>query len=207
MPFQSWAGMLNASPQWTGAGTVLNTATTATLSPTPGALDVPVQAGGQPYGWYPGMILRVTARGFLTTTASSTTFTPLLAARVGNTGSTYITLATASGITTGTTVLTTIQWKLEAFIRCTAVASSGNTLSTQGEFGLQGLLATPLAAANPFVLTGTPSIGISAGLPAINGETAAAVDTTQLQGISMRGTLAGANATVQLTQWIVEALD
>jgi len=33
------------------------------------------------------------------------------------------------------------------------------------------------------------------------------VDTTQLQGISMRATLAGANATIQLTQWIVEALN
>jgi hypothetical protein len=34
-----------------------------------------------------------------------------------------------------------------------------------------------------------------------------AVDTTQIQGLSMRGTLAGANATVQLTQWLVEAMN
>ena len=44
------------------------------------------------------------------------------------------------------------------------------------------------------------------GLPNASGETAAAVDTTSIQGVSLRGTLAGANATIQLTQWFVEAL-
>lgn len=211
MANQSWVSLLNpASPQASGAGTALSTAATATVSPVTGSTaDVAqVQPAGQPYGWYAGLLVRVTARGFLTTTATSTTFTPFLAARVGNAGSTWVTLATCGGITTGTTVLTGIPWKAEALIRCTSVASSGNTVSTQGEFGLQGLLASGAAlAANPQVLTTGLSIGGSFPFPSASGETAAAVDTTQLQGLSMRATLAGANATVQLTHWLVEALD
>jgi len=42
--------------------------------------------------------------------------------------------------------------------------------------------------------------------PNASGETAAAVDTTQIQGLSLRGTLAGANATIVCTQWLAEAL-
>lgn len=210
MANQSWVSLLNpASPQASGAGTALNTAATSTISPVSGSgADVAqIQPAGQPYGLYAGGLYRVTARGFITTTGTSTTATLLLASRVGNSGSTWVTLATTNGITTGTTVLTTVNWKLEALIRCTAVATTGNTMSTQGEMGLQGLLTTPALAANPFVLTGSTSISAAIPLPASNGETAAAVDTTQLQGISMRATLAGANATIQLTQWLVEALD
>lgn len=208
---QTWVSLLNpASAQASGAGTALNTATTATISPVGGGTaDVAdVQPAAAYLGWFTGMVIRVTARGFLTTTTTSTTFTPFLAARVGNAGSTYVTLATTNGITTGTTALTGIQWKCEALIRCTGVASSGNTVSTQGEFGLLGLLASGTAlAANPQALTTGASIGAAFPMPAASGETAAAVDTTQLQGLSMRATLAGANATVQLTQWIVETLD
>ena len=211
MASQNWVSLLNpAAPRGSGAGTGVSTATTATISPaTAGGADVAqVNPEGLPQGWYPGLLIRVTARFFLTTTSSSTTFTPLLAARVGNSGSTYVTLATANGITTGTTVLTGIQGKLEALIRCTGIASSGNTVSTQGELGLLGLLASGAAlAANPQALTTGASIGAAFPLPAASGEQAAAVDTTQLQGLSMRATLAGANATIQLTQWLVEALD
>lgn len=203
MAYQDWVNLVNDSPQAIGAGTALNTAATATLSPAAGGgADVAsLAAGAQPGGFYPGMAIRFTARGYLTTTATSTTATLFLAARAGNTGSTYVTLATTAGITTGTTVLTGLQWKLEAVSRVTAVAASGNTISTQGEFTiLNNVTAPSLNAATNGVL-------LVAALPNVTGETAAAVDTTQLQGLSMRGTLAGANATVQLTQWIVEQLN
>lgn len=203
MPNQNWVALLNPSvPLVSGAGAVLNTATTATISPTLGSTaDVAqVQPAAQPYGWYTGLLIRVTARGFITTTTTSTTATFLLASRVGNAGSTYVTLATTAGVATSTTAMTGNPWKLEALIRCTAVATSGNTVSTQGELYISQNSATAQTI-------NTASAGVNLYLPNASGETAAAVDTTQLQGISMRATLAGANATIQLTQWLVEALD
>jgi hypothetical protein len=201
---QSWVSLLNpASPQASGAGAALSTATTATLSPVTGAsADVAqVQPAGQPYGWYPGLLVRVTARGYVTTTTTSTNLTFLLAACVGNAHTTYTTLATTAAIATGTTALTGVPWKLSALIRCTAIATSGNTVSTEGE------VIFPNNATAPAISGTTNGDGLFAAMPSISGETAAAIDTTQLQGISLRGTLAGANATVQLTQWLVEALD
>lgn len=210
MSYQDWVSLLSPdTPHGSGAGAVLNTAATATLSPvTGGTADVAqVNSEGTYQGWGAGFLIRVLARGFLTTTATSTTATFLLASRVGNTGSTYVTLATTNGITTGTTVLTGVQWRLEALIRCTAVATSGNTVATQGELSLMGITSVPAAAANPFPLTGNASVSAWIPMPAASGETNAAVDTTQIQGISLRATLAGANATIQLTQWMCEAMD
>lgn len=204
MSYQEWVSLIVPStPQATGAGTVLNTATTATLSPvTGGSADVAqVNSEGAFQGWSVGMLILVIARGFITTTTTSTTATFLLAARVGNTGATYVTLATTAGITTGTTALTGIQWKCEALIRCTNVATSGNTVATQGELTLTN------NATAPTINAVTNAVQLQAGLPAVSGETNAAVDTTQIQGLSLRGTLAGANATVQLTQWLVESLN
>jgi hypothetical protein len=206
MANQSWVSLLNpASPQASGAGAILNTATTATISPVAGganASDVAqVQPAGQPYGWYPGLLVRVTAQGFITTTATSTTATFFLASRVGNAGTTWVTLATSAGIATGTGALTGIPWTLTSIIRCTSIATSGNTVSTQGQLSMTHNTTAPTLGAT------SGSVDLSAYLPASSGETAAAVDTTQLQGISLRGTLAAANATVQLTQWLVEAMD
>jgi hypothetical protein len=205
MGSQNWVSLLNpASPQASGAGTALTTATTATISPVTGSgADVAqVQAPGPyPGAWYDGLLVRVTARGYITTTSTSTTATFLIASRVGNTGSTYVTLATTAGLATSTTAITGAQWKLEALIRCTATpATSGNTVSTQGEMYISQNPSTSQTI-------NTASAGVNLYLPNASGETAAAIDTTQLQGISMRATLAGANATVQLTQWLVEALD
>jgi hypothetical protein len=201
MANQNWVSLLNpASSQASGAGAALSTATTATLSPVTGSTaDVAqVQPAGQPYGWYAGLNVRFTARGFITTTATGTTVTFLLASRVGNAGATYVTLATTAGISTPAAANTGIPWKLEGIARCTAVASSGSTVSTEGEIVIGAIAAQT-------ILTATAAVTVA--LPNASGETAAAVDTTQLQGLSMRATLAGANATVQLTQWIVEALD
>ena len=206
MANQQWVSLLNGgNPQSTGAGTALSAATTATISPqssTPADYAV-VNPPGQFLGWYPGLILHVIAQGFLTTTATSTTATIFLAACKSNGNSTFVTLGTPVGITTGTTVITGIQWTLECWVRCTAVASSGNTVSTQGRLTMGNSGAG--VPANPIALTATP--GMTLPIPNVSGENAAAVDTTVLQSICVRGTLAGANATIQLTQWLVECTD
>jgi hypothetical protein len=201
MSGQTWRGLLTPNtPQGSGAGAALSTATTATLSPVVGSGGDVAQVNqeGQYQGWYAGLLMVVLARGFITTTATGTTVTFLLASRLSNTGSTYVTLATTAGISTPAAANTGIPWKLEALIRCTAIATSGSTVSTEGE-----MLIGAIAAQT--ILTATAGVNVS--LPNASGETAAAVDTTSVQGISMRGTLAGANATVQLTQWVVEAID
>lgn len=207
MASQSWVSLVNAGS--VGPGTAVTTATTATLSPCQaGALSADVaviNAGGQPLGWYPGMLLRVTAQGILTTTTTSGTVTFFLAHNKANAGSTYTTLVTAAGITTGTTALTGINWTLEALVQCTAVASSGNTLSTQGKLSLGNTGAA--LPANPTALSASPPPGFYLPLPNSAGPTAAAADTTGLAGVGLRVTQATSACTIQCTQWLVEALD
>jgi len=208
MPYQSWTSLLNpASPYASGAGTVLNSIVTAgIISPVNGLANqdvAQVNPNGMPLGWYAGLNIRVTARGFITTVATAGTLTFLLQSRVGNAGTTYVVLATSTTLTTTTSVFTGLQWKLEAFIRCTGIAKSGSTVSTQGEMDIsqttatQAISQTPATTSNPYKLW----------LPTASGETAAAVDTTQLQGINLACTQATSTCTVQLTQWLVEALD
>ena len=130
MTSQNWVSLITpASSHGSGAGAALNTAATATLSPLIGAVaagDVAqVNAEGFYQGWESGLQIRVRARGFITTTGTSTTATFLLATRLGNTGSTYVTLATSAGFATGTGALTGLPWQLDGEIRCTAVARPG----------------------------------------------------------------------------------
>lgn len=211
MASQSWVSLINGgNPASIGPGTALATATTATISPCQaGALtsDVAVvNPAGQPLGWYPGMLIRVTAYGLLTTTGTSTTATWLLAANKSNANG-YTSIGTTVGVTTGTTVLTSLQWKLEAHIWCTAVASSGNTIDCQGNMNMFFTPNTPALTANPVALTLATPPGFALAIPNSAGPTATAIDTTSLQGIALRATLAGANATIQCTSWAVEALD
>lgn len=199
MANQSWVSLLIPGQNvWSGAGTTLNTATTATISPRPTPNTADYNAFVPAGMFYPGMLIRVNARGFITTTSTSTTATFFLASNIGNTGTTYVTLATTAGLATSTTVMTGAQWRLEALIRCTLVATAG-TLATQGEmyFSQQPSTAQTL---------NTASTGVNLYLPNASGETAATVDTTQTQGIALRATLAGANATISCTQWVLEAL-
>lgn len=207
MSYQEWISLITPStPYGSGPGATLNTATTATLSPVNGTLSsntadvAQVNSNGSFQGWQTGMQIRVTARGYVTTTTTSTTLTFLLASRLGNTGSAYVTLATSIGVATSTTAITGAPWVLHALIRCTGVATAGNTVSTQGEMVISQNPATAQTI-------NTGSAAVNLWLPSASGETAAAVDTTNLQGISLRGTLAGANATVVCTQWVVEALN
>jgi hypothetical protein len=208
MANQQWVSLLNPGQACSGPGALFTeSATTAVLSPQSGSADYAVvQPGFQPYGWYPGLLIRVLARGFVTTNATTGTLTVFLRSNKSNAGATFVTYATCPGITTGATTLTGIQWKLEALLRCTAVANSGNTVSTQGELGLQGMTTTPAQMANPFALTAIASEAYAIPMPLASGETAAAVDTTVLQGIQLAATATAISGSIQCTQWIVEAL-
>lgn len=193
MPVQYWVSLLDASTPWqNNNGTALNSATTATISPqAANATDFTLPANY----FYPGLTLRVWAQGFITTTGTSTTLTVFLAA---NKAGAYTTLATSVGMATGVGTLTGLPWALRGFITCTAIGSSGNTLSTEAIMEI----ATSTAA---------PTIGTTAnctlvGLPSASGATATAIDTTSAQGLALRATLAGANATIQCTNWDIEAL-
>jgi hypothetical protein len=202
--YQDWVNLLNDSPQAAGAGAVLNTATTATLSAVTGQANAlqpaAVPGGSFPGGFQVGTLFRYTARGFITTVATAGTLTFLLAAMLGNSGA-FTTLATTAAIGTPASAITGFQWKLEGTSRCTAVASSGNTISTQGEFTVPNNVTAPTLNA------ATNGVQLVAPLPATSGETAAAVDTTQTQGLCLRCTQATSTCTVQLTQWIVEQLN
>ena len=192
MAVQYWGNLLNAGAPWqTTAGTALSTATTATISPqSAGSNDYTLQSNY----FYPGLIIEIDAQGFITTTGSSTTLTVLLAAN--NAGS-YTTLATSQGIATGTGTLTGLPWSLTAYIECTAAGSSGNTLSTEASM----LVASSVSA--PTI--GTTNNVTYIGMPSASGATAAAVNTTVPLGLPLRATLAGANATIQCTQYLIKA--
>ena len=114
-----------------------------------------------------------------------------------------VVLCTTVGQTTGTTAVTGIQWECEALIRCTAVASSGSTVSTQGTWTLFNSGAA--VPANPLTLTSSTALDFP--MPNISGETAASVDTTQPQGIQMCATGTASSGRIQCTQWLVEALN
>lgn len=193
MSSQGWVSLLNSATTYqANSGAVLNTATTATISPQQAGTnnDFTLPANF----FYPGLTLRVSAQGLLTTTGVSTTLTVLLAA---NKAGSYTTLATSAGMATGTGSLTGLPWALEGYVICSAIGSTGNTLTTQAVM----YIATSTAPA-----IGTANVTI-AGLPSASGGTAAAIDTTSAQGIALRATLAGANATIQCTNWDIEALD
>lgn len=196
MADQDWVSGFPQSDQipFSGPGTALSTATTATISPIPTGQTADYNKPMNGSDWRVGKNIRVWARGFITTTATATTATFFLATNIDNTGTTYVTLATTAAIATPASALTGLPWSLLATIRCTAVATSGNTLATQGVMEFQTTAAPSLAT----------SSGIVAGMPNASGETNAAVNTMRTQGIALRATLAGANATIQCTQWFLE---
>lgn len=214
MASQAWVSLLNDGIASSGPGaTYTEAASTAALSPQTSASSnadyAVVGAGYQPGGWYPGLLIRVTARGWKTFSTTTGTLTISLRANKANAvaAASNTVLATTPGLTTGTTALTGIQWKLEALLRCTAIAATGNTVSAQGEFGFQGVTTAPLQMANPFVMTAIASESFAVPMPLASGETAAAVDTTVFQGIQLCATGTAASGTIACTQWLVEALD
>lgn len=204
MASQSWVSLINnATAQGTGAGAALSSAATATISPVTGAasgiVDVAVVNGaGQPLGWYAGLIIRVLARGYVTTTSTSGTLAFALNTSKAGTY-TAITGAHAT-LNTGTGAVTGVPWVLEAAIRCTAIATSGNTVAAQGEMRF-----SPTPSTSQTI--NTASAGVNLFVPSASGETATAIDTTSPQGIALRCTQATSACTIQLTHWLVEALD
>lgn len=207
MANQQWVSLLNGgSTRATGPGTTLSASTTpATISPCQAGAataDVAVvNPDGYPLGWYAGMLIRVTARGFVNTAGTTSNLSWQLTANVGNSGGTYKTLATTTTLALGTGSITGLQWTLDATVRCSAVSQTAGTLLTQGDVRLPNAVpGAPLAltTANALILP----------LPNISGETSmATVDTTQVTGIGLRATLSAAFGAVGCTEWLVEALD
>jgi hypothetical protein len=203
MPTQGWISLLSAELPVAGAVYTVST-TPATLSPAlgNGADSAQVNPPGQYLGWRANMFLRITARGYITTTTTAGTLAFSLAARVGNTGSTYIALtgahATLNSYATAAT--TGIPWKLEGGLRCTAIASAGNTAASQAEMYISPLPATAQTMA-------AASAGVNLYMPSASGETASAIDTTQVQGISLRCVGSAASGSIQCTQWLVEMMN
>ena len=207
MANQQWVSLLNTgSARASGPGTSLSGAVgPATISPCQaGALlaDVAtVNPDGYPGpgSWYAGLLLRVTARGYVTAGGTTSNASLALTANKGNNNS-YQTLATTTTLTLGTSI-SGVQWKLEAFIRCTAVSQTAGAASTQGEWVFPNAVPS-----TPTTLTTANTITLP--LPNATGETSlATIDTTQLTGIGLRATLSAAFGTVACTQWLVEALD
>src|SRR5215469_7407564 len=133
MASQTWVNLLNAGPPWqTTAGTALSaSASTATISPQaagPQDFILPTQPNG--IQWYPGMTLKVEAAGTLNSAGTTSNLTVFLA--VGVSGTLGTTLSTTGALTLGTGSITGVEWTLEAWIRCTGIGSSGNTLAAAG---------------------------------------------------------------------------
>src|SRR5215831_9377932 len=96
MADQDWVSSFPQSDQvpWTGAGTALTTATTATISPMPTSATADYNKQMNGTDWRVGKMIEVLARGFVTTVATSGTLAFFLATNIDNTGTTYVTLAT-----------------------------------------------------------------------------------------------------------------
>jgi hypothetical protein len=202
MPTLGYVSLLSPESPVAGAAYTIS-ATPATLSPAlgSGADAAQVNQPGQYLGWRANLFIRITARGWITTTTTTSTLAFSLAARVGNTGATYIALTGAHAVfNTGATAITGVPIKIEGGIRCTGIATAGNTLASQAEIYVS---PTPATAQT----VNTASAGINLYLPSASGETLAAIDTTQVQGISLRCVGSAAGGTVQLTQWLVEAMN
>jgi hypothetical protein len=186
MPYQSWESLLNAGAPWqTTAGTVLNTATTATISPqAAGSKDYTLPANW----WYPGAVIKVTARGILSSGGTGSNLTVLLAAGVAP-----VTLSTGPAIALGTGTVTNMPWRLTANIQCTAIGSTGNTLTTQGELMFETSI--------------TPAFGTSNVTIAPLPSTAAALDTTVAMALNLRATLSAAFGAITCQQFLLESQD
>jgi hypothetical protein len=197
MGYQNWVNQLNAGPPWqNNSGTALATATTATLTPQPDCFT------NQPF--QQGQNFRITAWGILTTTTTSSGITVFLASKTS--ASSFVTLCTASSLTTGTTALTGIQWRCEATIAIGSVAASGTTVLSTALMTYGVVVAsTPTLPPSPQTLTASAT-GLNMYMPASGGQSGAAVDTTQAQAFVIRATSTVAGPSIQCTSFILEQL-
>lgn len=181
MPSQQWVAPANAEQASTGvAGTPLNTAATATISPTGStAPDFILPAGTL----YPGMVIRCTAQGIWSNGISATNLT--LAIAYG-----AVTLCT-TGAVAMLVSQSNVGWNLSALITCRAIGSSG-TVWTQG-------FVTGITAAAPSTVSRMDSAVF--GTPAL-----ATIDTTTASKIVLNATLSQALNSPSITceQWLIE---
>ena len=190
MPVQYWESLQNPAAPWqTASGTALVTAATATISPegAGGTGDDPLIPA---YGFYQGLIIRVSARGIYTngSTATNATFA-LYVSAPGTALSGGTSLATTGALALPTSV-TGLWWRLNAFIQCRAIAqgTSTNTLYTHGEVEIQ--------TATPSGTTGNVQVW---PMPATSGPTAATADTTIAHTLGLVGTLSQATGSPAIT--------
>jgi hypothetical protein len=181
MSAQGWVSLLNDQFQ-TGAGPTLNTATTATISPNEGAAGKDYLVS--PYEWRPGKVLKVYASGAVSSGATTSNLTIFLAA-----GATPTTLSTTPAMALGVGAITNAPWHMWARIRCLAVASTGNTLETEGTIMMGNTAAPAFSTANGVVLD----------LPL----TSAAVDLTVSAAIMLRATLSAAFGAITCQSFLV----
>jgi hypothetical protein len=206
MANQQWVSLINSgSARAAGAGTALtSSASTATISPCQaGGLNTDVASvnpDGQYLGWYSGMLIRVTARGYVNTAGTTSNLSWLLRCNAGNTG-TWTTFATTTTLALGTGSITGLQWELDALMRCTALGSG-----TSGSVSTQGSVKIPMAVPGAPVALGTGN-AIILPMPNISGETALGINTTSLTGIGLAATSSAAFGTIACTEWLVETLD
>jgi hypothetical protein len=193
MPKQEWAVLLNSGAPWqTAQGVALSTATTATVSPqAPTAQDFVLP--GQPNGlqWYPNMHLRIRARGVMASGGTTTSLTVIPS--IGVSGTLATPLCTTAAIVLGATTLTTLAWRLECDVVCTALGSTGNTLVADGMLIMQDTVTPALITANT----------VSAPLPWL--VTAFNTYTTPT-AIGLRATLSAAFGSFQCNRFTVEQL-
>ena len=180
MSAQGWVSLLN--DQWQiGAGTVLNTATTATISPQNATTKDYLVS---PYEWRIGKTLKVFASGVVSSGGTASNLTVLLAA-----GATPTTLSTTPAVALGTGSVTNCGWHLWARIRCLAVASTGNTLETEGTY-IMGNTAAPAFGTANAVLVDLPL-------------TSAAVDLSVSCAVMLRATLSAAYGAITCQTFLV----
>jgi hypothetical protein len=180
MSAQGWVSLLN--DQWQiGAGAVLNTATTATISPQNATTKDYLIS---PYEWRINKTIKVFASGAVSSGGTTSNLTMLLAA-----GGTPTTLATTPAMALGTGSIINAPWHLWARIRCLAVASSGNTLETEGTIVMGNTAAPAFATAN----------GVILDLPM----TSAAVDLSTSCAIMLRATLSAAFGAITCQSFLV----
>lgn len=186
--------LLNYGPPWqTTAGTALSaSASTATISPQaagPQDFILPTQYTGTQ--WYPGMTLKVEAAGTVNTGGTTSNLTVFLAAGVSGTLAT--TLGTSGALTLGTGSLTGLEWNLFAWIRCTAIGSSGNTLAVAGTWTV-----------GTAVGSNTGTVGTASGTVMMIPETATAFNTyTAATALGLRATLSAAFGAVQCNEFLI----
>jgi hypothetical protein len=185
MSSQGWVSLLN--DQWQiGAGTALSaSAATATISPQNATTKDYLIS---PYEWRVNKMLLVYADGILGSGGTASNLSVFLAA-----GGTPTTLATTPAMALGTGSLSSLPWHMWARIRCTAVASSGNTLETKGTFIFNNATAPALGTAN----------AVMADLPLTN----AAVDLSTSCAIMLRATLSAAFGNITCHSFIVKSIN